>query len=274
MPEILVATPLRNYGITRPYEFADGISIRELSPILWDISIVKNYISEDERARMAEAKYWLCASQEYAQVMSDTGMELFTKARHAAWALQVICPSGAMHVFLKFQKTDDGYDNIRSERPKELCRTPSVISCPWSSKNLQKDFDAVYGGISRAFTEKVVRLQNPILLIEHGMQTGHVNLGALMFVMGLDMLFMAGEADNFMKRVGGFLGVDSYVFPPAYSLNIRPNTIVKEVLNTFMSSAISSPTGWQFLKHPTVRKAISSAPMVSASTMGITTSSN
>jgi hypothetical protein len=231
MPELLVATPLRNSAVTRPYDFADGISIRELVPILWDISIVKNYISEDERAKMADAKYWLCASRDYEYDFGDTGRELFTKARHAAWALQVICPSGAPHVFLKFQKTDGGYDNIGTERPKELCRTLLGNLLSVEKQGLQEDFDAVYAGIRRAFTEKVVRLQNPVLLIEHGMQTGHVNLGALMFVMGLDMLFMAGETGAFMSRVGGFLGVESYVFPPVTSLNIRPTTVVGDVLN-------------------------------------------
>ena len=41
MPEVLVATPLNYSAATRPYDFGDGISIREISPILWDISVVK-----------------------------------------------------------------------------------------------------------------------------------------------------------------------------------------------------------------------------------------
>lgn len=83
MHEVLVATPLRNSAVTRPYDFEGGISIRELSPILWDISIVKSYISEDERAKMAEAKYWLCASQECEHVTGDTGIDLFASAMTA-----------------------------------------------------------------------------------------------------------------------------------------------------------------------------------------------
>jgi hypothetical protein len=96
---------------------------------------------------------------------------------------------------------------------------------------LEKDFEAVYTGISRAFAAKVVRFQNPVILLEQGMQTGHVSLGTLMFVMGLDMIFMAGGIDNFMKRLGGFLGVDSYVFPPVSSLDLQPNTRVRDVLH-------------------------------------------
>jgi hypothetical protein len=123
MPEVLVATPLRHSAVTKPYTFSDRISIRELAPILWDTSIVKWYVSEDEREYLAQAKYWLCASKEVEYVSGDAANDLYTKATYAAWTLQIICPSGAKHVFLKFQKSDKGYDNIGSKHPKELCST-------------------------------------------------------------------------------------------------------------------------------------------------------
>jgi hypothetical protein len=231
MPEVLVATPLKHGSVSRPYEFADGISIRELSPILWDVSTVKGFISEDERAEIANARFWLCASQNYEHICGDVGNELYAKARYAAWAMQIICPSGAKHVFLKFQNTDTGYDNIGSEQPKQLCSTLIGRITVVERQGLEDHFDAVYAGVRRAFEEKVVRLQNPILLLEHGMQIGNVNLGALMFVMGLDMMFMAGEIDTFMKRAGGFLGLDSLIFPPDSILNRQPNTTVRDLLN-------------------------------------------
>jgi hypothetical protein len=53
---------------------------------------------------------------------------------------------------------------------------------------------------------------------------------ALMFVMGLDMLFMAGELRAFMERVGGFFGLDTLVFPTDSLLGRQPNTTVGGVL--------------------------------------------
>jgi hypothetical protein len=99
-------------------------------------------------------------------------------------------------------------------------------------RGVTKDFDAVYAGVMRAFAEKVVRIQNPILLVEQGMQTGNPYLAEMMFVMGLDMLFMAGDIDSFMKRLGGFLGLDSFVFPElsVMGTGIQPSTIVRDVL--------------------------------------------
>jgi hypothetical protein len=123
MPEVLVATPLNYSAATRPYEFEDGISIRELSPILWDISVVKGYVSESDKARMNDAKYWLCASEEHEYALHETGQDLYVKAHNAALALQVLAPSGAMHIFLEFQRTNKGYDNIGARHLKELCHT-------------------------------------------------------------------------------------------------------------------------------------------------------
>lgn len=230
MSQVLVATPLKSSAVTRPYTFGDGISIQELSPILWDISIARAFISRRERDELASTRYWLCASEEVAHVYGDVGDNLYPKAMCAMSALQIICPSGSKNVFLKFAHTQDGYDNIGSRQPKELCST--LIGRITSLEDLRfvQDFEAVYSMVKRAFTERVVRLQNPILLLEHGMQIGNVNLGALMFVMALDMLVMAGEKVPFVERLGGFLGPQSYVFPPDSLMHRQPAVKVHDVL--------------------------------------------
>lgn len=73
---------------------------------------------------------------------------------------------------------------------------------------------------------------------------------ALMFVMGLDMLFMAGETDAFMKRLGGFLGVDSYVFPPDSIMNWQPNTTVRDVLKDLYDFRNIIAHGQEIPEHP------------------------
>lgn len=118
--EVLVATPLRHSAVSRPYTFADGISIRELSPIRWDVAIAKSTVSEQERETLAATKYWLVAAQEYAHVYGSIGEELYERALAAAMALQITCPTGALHTFLKFQHTPTGWDNIGSLQPKQL----------------------------------------------------------------------------------------------------------------------------------------------------------
>ena len=226
MNEVLVATPLKYSAVSRPYELADGISIREISSIRWDVSSVKGFISERDREDLADTRYWLCAAK---HVFGDVGDELYEATTHAAMALQIICPIGAKHTFLKFQQTSEGWDNIGSYHPRDLLSTNLGRITHLEHQGLTH-FEPVYAGIRRAFAEKLVRLQNPVLLLEHGMQN-NVNLGSLMFVMALDMLFMAGEISPFMQRMGGFLGLDSLIFPPDSLMNYQPKTTVREVIN-------------------------------------------
>ena len=128
--------PLNHGAVTRPYTFNDGISIREISAILWEISIVKAYISAHDRDDLASTRYWLCASKEVEHVHGEVGDDLYAKATYAMWALQIICPSGAKNVFLKFAHTERGYDNVGSKQPKQLCRTRMgglrLAEGPWS----------------------------------------------------------------------------------------------------------------------------------------------
>jgi hypothetical protein len=249
MPYLLVATPLKHSAVSKSYEFANGISIRELSPIRWDVSIVKGFISEREREELVNSRYWLCAAKQYDQFFGDTGDDLYDAAYHAAMALQIICPTGAKHVFLKFKETSEGWDNIGSNHPKELCSTLLGRITYLEHQDLGI-FDAVYGGIQRAFSEKIVRIQNPILLLEHGMQIGNVHLGSLMFVMALDMLFMAGEISPFMQRLGGFLGPNSLIFPADSLMNRQPDTTVSEVLNDLYDLRNVIAHGQEIPKHP------------------------
>ncbi len=51
-----------------------------------------------------------------------------------------------------------------------------------------------------------------------------------MFVMALDMLMMAGEKAPFINRLGGFLGPQSYVFPPDSLMRRQPRVKVQDVL--------------------------------------------
>jgi hypothetical protein len=78
--------------------------------------------------------------------------------------------------------------------------------------------------------DKLVRVQNPVLLLEHGQQIGNAPLGNLMYVMGLDVLFMAGESANFVPRVAGFLGLDTLLFPREDFLQRQPEMTVAHVL--------------------------------------------
>ncbi len=234
MLEFIVGTPLKHSVASQPYTFASGISIQKLSPILWDISVAKGYISQHDRDYMSEDRFWLCATAESQSDHDAEVRELYDKARHAAYALQIIAPSGGKNVYLQFRNTDAGYDNVGACHPHQTCVTPIGKMLSAEKLGLSGDFDKIYAGVRRAFTEKVVRIQNPILLLEHAQQIGNIPLAATMCTMGLDMLFMAGKINPFVSRLGGFLGLDSFVFP-SYGFEgqppHQPAVRVKDVLS-------------------------------------------
>jgi len=233
MQEFVVGTPLKHSVASQPYSFAGGISIQKVSPILWDISIAKRYISQHDRDYLSEDRFWLCAKAETQSEHDAGAQQLYEKARQAAYALQIIAPCGGRNVYLQFRNTGKGFDNVGACHPHEACVTLLGKLLCAEKLGLAGDFDRVYGGVRRAFTEKVVRIQNPILLLEHAQQIGNIPLAATMCSMGLDMLFMAGKINPFVSRLGGFLGLDTFVFP-SYGFDgeppHQPAVRVKEVL--------------------------------------------
>jgi hypothetical protein len=253
MPEVLVATPLKYSAVSQPYQFGAGISIREISPIRWDRSITNSFISKRDQENLEGTRYWLCAATVSGGVGATVEDELTDAAHHAALALQIICPIGAKRVFLKFHQTSEGWDIDSSHPPKELCNTLLGRITRLEEQRLVENFDHVYAGIRRAFADKVVRLQNPIQLLEHGMQIGNVNLGALMFVMALDMLVGAGNISKFMQRVGGFFSLDSLIFP-ADQLRRQANTTVRHVIEDLYDFRNIVAHGQEIPKHPYRKK--------------------
>ena len=230
MDEVLVATPLPFSCTSMPHNFAGGISIRAGAPILWSLSCLKGFISEVDREKLDKTRYWLCASRPPKSRLEDVD-DLYEAARQAMYALQIFHPSGAQNIYLAFHPKPDGWDLIGSQRPANMCST--IISRLTSAERRglsSSTFDPIYAGVSRAFERKIVRLQNPILLLEQGTQTGNPVLAMLMFVMGLDMLFMAGDKISFVKRVAGFLGLNSFVFPQISSFDWQPALNVGEII--------------------------------------------
>jgi hypothetical protein len=231
MREVFVATPLNSSAVRAEHQFGNGISIRAISPILWETAVSKRYLSEHQRDKLSDVRYWLCASDEYPDGVNDVGHELYDKAIQAALAAQIICPTGAKHTFLKFQRLSDGYDQLGGQHPPVLCRSLLGKLIALEDRGFHQDFDSVYAGVARAFAEKTVRIQNPILLLEQGMQNSNPYLATLMFVMGLDMLFQAGKIETFTSRLGGFLGLDTFVFPVLSVSGIQPATIVRDIIH-------------------------------------------
>ena len=164
---------------------------------------------------LSERPFWLSIGKEveyWSAASSDQGM--YEDARRAMYAMQLLSPVGGRNVYLKFRETEGGFDNVASLQPAEMKTTFIAKIAIVDEQQLESQFDPLLRGIDKVFNKKIVRLQNALLLLEHGLQTGHVYLSTLMWVMGLDMLFMAGKKKPFVERITAFLGEHLYVFPP------------------------------------------------------------
>jgi hypothetical protein len=186
-------------------------------------------MSGDDRDYLSKPRCWLCVSKDVQNWHLNESDDLYEKARRGMYALQIICPSGGRNEYLKFRETPEGWDNIASQHPAKMKSTLLGRMAVFDEQVLEDDFANVYQGVNRAFDEMIVRLQNPILLLEHGLQTGHEYLSTLMWAMGLDMLFMAGGKVPFVDRAAGFLGANTEVFPTVFP-NRQPKLTIGEVL--------------------------------------------
>ena len=249
MHDVFVVTPLLATTVSQPYTFGHDICIREVQGILWDTAVAKSVVSEHDRDELNNTAFWLCVRRDPNERLVD-GADEYGRARNAAMALQIICPTGGKHVFLKLQEVRGGWDNLGSQHPKPLCTTHLSRRMSTEEQGLTHWFDPVYAGVRRSLQEETIRLVNPILLLEHGMQIGNPALATLMFVMGLDVLFMAGENHRFVARVGGFLGLDTLVFPRESLTHQQPRTTVGEVLGDLYELRNAIAHGQEIPKHP------------------------
>ena len=232
MDTVIVATPLRNGCCSKPYVFANGVEIREIKSILWELSVAGKLLSQDDREHLDASEYWLSVTDHIEDwYLGQANQELYDKAWQAMLALQILCPAGGRNTYLKLHETPSGLDNVGSTHPAEMHGTWMGKRMVLEHQGLQDDFDRVFHGIRRAFNERIVRLQNPIALLEHGLQVGHPYLSTLMWVMGLDMLFMAGEKIPFVERVMGFLGRNTQVFPAVLYSNRQPRLTIGDIVD-------------------------------------------
>ena len=228
MDTVLVATPLRS--AMQAESLPSDLAIREIKPILWDLAAKPAPFSEEERNLLSTTHYWLAASKTVENWALDANdQSLYDKVHRAMYAWQILWPSSSVHVYVKFRETPEGFDPIGYVHFPKLTVPFVAGTMNRDEDQLKTDFPAILEGVNRAFDSCIVRLQNPILLLEHGLQTNNVYMSMLMWVMGLDVLLMAGNIGPFIDRLEGFLGRTAYVFPPVYSPARQPRLTVAEL---------------------------------------------
>lgn len=223
MDSEFVATPLTRGGFSRPFKFELGVSIRSISPILWDRSVIaQQFMSLEERKEMSEAPFWLAIDEPEKMLSPELG-DRYTPIKRALSSLQIIHPVGAKNAHLGFRQVPGGLEPVHSCHPQKLKPTLFSKFLRLDQAMFEKAFNQIHYGVIRAERERIVRLQNPIVLLELGMQADHPYISTLLWTMGLDMLLMAGRPTPFCSRIKNFLGSSTPVFPAMFTWRPTPS---------------------------------------------------
>ena len=142
MQEVIVATPLSYDHLTKPHNFRNGISVCGIDPILWKKALVKDVISEWEKEDLANTKYWLCVAEQVGNQQRE-GNSLYERAHRAMYAVQIICPSGCNNTYLKFQRTNEGFDNIGSNHNSRMLNTVMGRLVSLQEQRFEQDFEKI-----------------------------------------------------------------------------------------------------------------------------------
>lgn len=228
METILVGTPIPHKLGSENLAFPDGVTIGKIQNIQLDKSFLNQVMSGMDVDAISNWKVWLTVSEDIES--GHNAPPGYAKARWAMSSLQIIRPFGCKNVYMGFRKNQEGWTHLNyGFHPSEMKCPDIACMAYYDVEGIKKDFEKVYRGVSRAFDEKITRLENPIVLLELGLQANHIYLSTLMWVMALDMLFMAEKKIPFVERLTGFLGVDTLIFPPLFECEFQADLTVGSI---------------------------------------------
>jgi hypothetical protein len=139
--------------------------------------------------------------------------------RNTVLAYQVARPvgtdDGGSFVLLCRKNKSLVIESVDTHRPLKTTRWGRMIVSEPIDVNA---FTAVTAGVQEAFQKKIVRLQNPLYLLELGEEANNLHVRVLLWVTALDALVMAGNLKTFERRMCNLLGRQTFVFPAMVSL--------------------------------------------------------
>src|SRR5258708_3517971 len=226
MQPAFAATPLPTYKF-QAHIFANGFSIRQIEQpsIRWDLVRLglEKVLGDDDIESLIATQLWLCAEQPGME-----SRELLGTLWQAVLSMQIVCPFASRNIFLAFTETSTGYVDWGND-----IRQPSVtglIGKITSPKHVGfTDYDNILAGVRKAFSQSIIRLVNPLYLLQLGLESNHRYVPTLLLTAALDMLVMAGGSTRyFCDRVHKLLGSTTYVFPKT-ELDRQPKHQMNEV---------------------------------------------
>jgi hypothetical protein len=225
----VILTPLKNWT-GEECTIKPGLRIRRLNDAdMPDFDSWAHFLSGREIDELKRQSFWLC--HDYEDSLTEdgsTGEAACEAVDRTLSAIQVLAPIGGENILLVSKISKAGWVLESGLHRQRLSETVwgRLSGLPVS---FTSDLPIVLERIQDVFRRQIVRLQNPVLLLEHGLQATNLHIRILLWTTGLDALIMANKRSEFCERIFNLLGENTRIFPQDDILNRQPKYTVGDV---------------------------------------------
>ncbi len=209
--------PLNWWPFATPMHLHVGVWVKP-TPIttpegtsLWEWAL-----SRMEADRLKKVPTWVCCDFRDLPVLEN-----WKKARamqfvqNVVLAMQVVAPAGGEDSqTVLFEHRAEGLASVSVWHRPPMRSTPWARVAAFNTPTSLPDVQTVVRRVLRAFAQNVVRLVNPLYLLEYGLEATNPHIRVLFWVTALEGLLMSVRRDNFKERLFNLLGERTFVFPP------------------------------------------------------------
>jgi hypothetical protein len=187
------------------------------------------FLSQHDLRELKSVRHWLWYEFE-SPWPRNTQAEKSALVRFDAvqYSLQILAPRGSRGLVLMARRIGDRLmlESGHHRLPLNETVWGRLATVPG---NVLAELPIVIDRIEEAFRRRIIRLQNPVYLLEHGFQATNLHVRVLLWTTGLDSLLMANTRNEFVERLHNLLGAGASIFPPDKIMGRQPKYTVGDV---------------------------------------------
>jgi hypothetical protein len=194
-----------------------------------DLDSWEYFLSQRDLRELKSVRYWLwyefdCPWPRNVQAEKAA----LARFDFAQYALQLLAPTGNRGLVLMVRRIGGKLRVESGHHRSPLNETVwgRLVSIP---RSVPKEVPVIMERIEEAFRRPIIRVKNPVYLLEHGFQATNPHIRVLLWTTGLDGLLMANTRNEFIDRLHNLLGADTLIFPPDRTMCRQPKYRVGDV---------------------------------------------
>ena len=179
---------------------------------------------------LEDTAFWI--SYDYESNASDpddpADEKAFDLLNDALICSQILAPVGARNVKVACYYLGGKMLNKTTAHRRDMSGTAwaKVVGLDQSAIT---DWGEILSRFRKAVEQNLVRVINPVRLLQHGLEATELHIRVLLWTTALDALLMAESRSKFETRLCNFLGRDTLIFPPVPYLGWRPPYTVGKI---------------------------------------------